>query len=195
MLKPLSPIAPSGKLPVSNNVGIPLELLPIFGFLTWCPAVAGGGRGGLGSLTPVFPCHLTASPGEARADEQPVCGGVRGGLPALGMVSLVAVLPHVWRWRWVPTCPPAPFPPPQPQQCSADGTPSPRRAYAGPEQGYRTQGSLRAAPNPSEVIFDTLEVWRCWVFWTKQAIFKVLKSEKCNLGNQVDRCPEDCFIN
>lgn len=136
MLKPLSPIAPSGKLPVSNNVGIPLELLPIFGFLTWCPAVAGGGRGGLGSLTPVFPCHLTASPGEARADEQPVCGGVRGGLPALGMVSLVAVLPHVWRWRWVPTCPPAPFPPPPSLSNAAQmGPPVPEGLMQAPSRG------------------------------------------------------------
>lgn len=64
--------------------------------------VPGGGRrwpGSPGRLTPVFPSHLTARPGEARADEQSVRGGVRGGLPALGVVSLVAVLPHVWHWR------------------------------------------------------------------------------------------------
>lgn len=47
----------------------------------------------------MFPSHLTARPGEARADEQSVRGGVRGGLPALGVVSMVAVLPHVWHWR------------------------------------------------------------------------------------------------
>ncbi|KAI1237370.1 Thrombospondin type-1 domain-containing protein 7B, partial [Lamprotornis superbus] len=43
--------------------------------------------------------NLTAAPGEARAHEQPVRGGVCRGLPALAVVSLVPVLPLVWHRR------------------------------------------------------------------------------------------------
>lgn len=50
-------------------------------------------------LTCAFCCSPTASPGEAGGDEQRVRGAVRGGLPAVGVVGLVAVLPDVWLRR------------------------------------------------------------------------------------------------
>lgn len=107
-LKPQSPHCTLGKAPHKHHwcsAGAPQSCCQLLlGCLLW-QEVAGA----WGSWCLCFP--VPAAPGEARAHEQPVRGGVCRGLPALAVVSLVAVLPHVWRRRWVPACPPAPHSP------------------------------------------------------------------------------------
>lgn len=99
-LKPHSPTAPSGELPV-NTMLVPCRdaASSCLGAWLW-QEVAGV----WGSWCLCFP--VTAAPGEARAHEQPLRGGVCRGLPALTVVSLVPVLPLVWHRRWVPVWPP-----------------------------------------------------------------------------------------
>lgn len=61
--------------------------------------------------------------------------------------------------------PPAPLPPSPPLSNAARrGPPSPGWAQADPERGYGAQGAPRATPKPSEVIWDAVEILRCWVF-------------------------------
>lgn len=148
MLKLLSPIAHSGKLPVSTNTGVPLESLPGFGFVPRCPAVAGGGRGP-GDADACIPLSSRSfawsSPWRRAAGAwwgARWTAGSRRGRPGRGAPR--RAVPAV-----SPLCPFSPTP----QQCSADGTPSPSGAHAAPERGYRTQGSPRAAASASEVGF------------------------------------------
>lgn len=159
-LKPHWRVAPSGKL-LLNTTLVPRRVAASSCLGAWLwQEVAGA----WGSWCLCFP--VTAAPGEARAHQQPVRGGLCRGLPALAVVSLVTVLPHLWHWRWVPTCP---FPP-TPQTAP----PAPGGLRQPLSRGTELKDSIEPHPNPSGRVLDTLEVLRWWVFRAKQAILKVL---------------------